>query len=129
MFMVTSTADDVNPWFLLGVLNSLPLRAFWVDRFWDRRRTFPKIKGTYLKALPLPARSHDDIADLARVLTRHREELASTTLAARRQMLERSMDAAQDRLDRQVAGLFGIPEAALTDLSALVTQAGARDGE
>jgi len=29
-------------------LNSRVIKAFWLDRFYDQRQTFPKIKGTYL---------------------------------------------------------------------------------
>ena len=54
IFMVTlfETAQ-VNSLFLLGVLNSKLLRALWIGRFYDQRQTFPKIKGTYLKELPI----------------------------------------------------------------------------
>ena len=51
MVNVHSTELDVK--FILGCLNSDLIRAYWLDKFYDQRRTFPKIKGTYLKELPI----------------------------------------------------------------------------
>ena len=40
--------------FLLAVLNSTCVRFFWRNSFRDDRKTFPKIKGEYLKLIPIP---------------------------------------------------------------------------
>ena len=53
MFMVNVTDPQIHPVFLLGILNSKLTRSLWVSRFYDQRRTFPKIKGAYLKQLPI----------------------------------------------------------------------------
>ena len=54
IFMVTLRgASELRPAFLLGVLNSKLLRLLWTGRFYDQRETFPKIKGTYLKEMPI----------------------------------------------------------------------------
>src|ERR1039458_7612004 len=53
VFMVNVYADGYDPRFLLGVLNSKLLQRLWTERFYDQRRTFPKIKGTYLEQLPI----------------------------------------------------------------------------
>ena len=53
VFMVNPKQPGLNVRFLLGILNSKLLRGYWVQRFYDQRRTFPKIKGTYLKKLPI----------------------------------------------------------------------------
>lgn len=42
---------------LMGLINSAPLKFYWSVKFADKRKTFPKIKGTYLEELPLPART------------------------------------------------------------------------
>lgn len=34
-------------------MNSELLGYYWEDQFFDQRKTFPKIKGTYLKELPV----------------------------------------------------------------------------
>jgi hypothetical protein len=38
----------------LGILNSSAIRFYWLNKFRDDRKTFPKIKGEYLKLLPIP---------------------------------------------------------------------------
>ena len=67
IFMVTLLgATKVRQAFLLGVLNSKLLRALWIGRFYDQRETFPKIKGTYLKELPIALPDLSKPADHAR---------------------------------------------------------------
>ncbi len=39
---------------IMAILNSKVIRYFWQTRFRDDRKTFPKIKGEYLKELPIP---------------------------------------------------------------------------
>lgn len=39
---------------LQGLINSSLIRYYWSKKFYDQRQTFPKIKGTYLKEIPLP---------------------------------------------------------------------------
>jgi SAM-dependent methyltransferase len=42
---------------VLGVLLSDPVGRYWERRFWDGKRTFPKVKKASLLAAPLPPRS------------------------------------------------------------------------
>ena len=107
MFMI-NTRGGVSPWFLLGVLNSSATRVFWLDRFWDRRRTFPKIKGTYSKALPLPGYGDSQVEELAQLMTKYWSSHATATDASRRAHLERAMEATQHSLDVRVLELFGL---------------------
>ncbi len=39
---------------LLGIIISKLIGFYWLNKFADKRKTFPKIKGTYLKLIPLP---------------------------------------------------------------------------
>jgi len=39
--------------FLLGILNSALLKTYWRNKFADKRKTFPKIKGGYLELIPI----------------------------------------------------------------------------
>jgi adenine-specific DNA methylase len=66
MFMIGVRDTDVDPAFVLGVLNSKVTKVYWLDRFYDQRRTFPKIKGTYLKELPIRTIDFSDTEDSAR---------------------------------------------------------------
>ena len=40
--------------FIIGILNSKFIKNYWNKVFYDMRKTFPKIKGTYLEKLPIP---------------------------------------------------------------------------
>jgi hypothetical protein len=53
-FMVVPTQKNLNPRFLVGLLNSSCIQFFWLNKFTDDRKTFPKIKGEYLKLIPVP---------------------------------------------------------------------------
>ena len=48
MFMVKVHIPNLSPLYVLGILNSRLTKVIWLDRFYDQRKTFPKIKGTYL---------------------------------------------------------------------------------
>lgn len=56
-FMVTlkDGVFDFDTENLLGILNSKLIQFYWKNKFSDRRKTFPKIKGTYLMQLPIPS--------------------------------------------------------------------------
>lgn len=94
LFMVNIRDEALDPWYLLGVLNSTLIRAYWLNRYYDRRGTFPKIKGTYLKKLPIqtvgeaPERMAlaSSIARLARQL--HQSEEAGSSQAELYQQLD-----------------------------------------
>jgi hypothetical protein len=111
VFMVMLTASTVDPHYALGVLNSAPLRSYWLDRFYDQRTTFPKIKGTYLKRLPLPPATED----AQRTIRSHVDSLIKlvaerdhTSTDAGRRQVERAIAAHERELDERVAMLFGL---------------------
>jgi methylase of polypeptide subunit release factors len=39
--------------FLLGIINSSVVKIYWSNKFADKRKTFPKIKGGYLELIPI----------------------------------------------------------------------------
>jgi hypothetical protein len=118
IFMVTlREAAQVTPAFLLGVLNSKLLRALWVGRFYDQRQTFPKIKGTYLKELPVALPDFSKPADRARydnlvVLVDKMLALVPKLRAAKsepeRKTLQNAVTATDQRIDELVYDLYGL---------------------
>ncbi len=66
-FAVLNTAFMINPknnkgiFNLLAIINSPVIRYYWGKKFYDQRQTFPKIKGTYLKEIPIPKYYNNDI--------------------------------------------------------------------
>ena len=53
-FMIVPLSKDIDSKFLLAIINSSTVRFYWENTFKDDRSTFPKIKGEYLKLLPVP---------------------------------------------------------------------------
>jgi len=116
MFMV-NVHKPYDPYQILGFLNSKLIRALWIDRFYDQRRTFPKIKGTYLEELPVFASVKKDrgeekrikeVGQLARLIVTLRRQLASAKGAHARNSIERQIAAGEDRIDRLVFSLYGL---------------------
>lgn len=58
VFMITS--KTLNPYGILGIINSKPIAFYWRQKFEDKRKTFPKIKGTYLEQIPIPKELHEE---------------------------------------------------------------------
>ena len=50
-FMIV--CKDIDPYGVLGLLNSKLIKFYWCQKFEDKRKTFPKIKGTYLELIPI----------------------------------------------------------------------------
>ena len=61
-FIITS--HDINLLLLLGLINSNVLKFYWSQKFEDKRKTFPKIKGTYLELLPIVKKIDEDFISL-----------------------------------------------------------------
>jgi hypothetical protein len=125
VFMLTPKATTLSTYFLLGLLNSRLMTEYWRDRFYDQRDRFPKIKGGYLKQLPIrPV----DLAD-ARDRTRHNRvvELVEQILAAKRapagseqsrQVAARKIAAIERQIDSLVYELYGLGESEIALLEA-----------
>jgi hypothetical protein len=118
IFMVTLRSEArIKPTFLLGVLNSKLLRVLWVGRFYDQRKTFPKIKGTYLKELPiaLPDLSvaadrarHDRLVGLVDKMLVLTPKLRAAKSDAERQTLQNAVTATDQQIDALVYELYGL---------------------
>ena len=111
VFMVKANGGDYAPVVLLGILNSSPVRAFWLDHFYDQRGTFPKIKGTYLKKLPLPP--VPDPAATAAITKAATESMRLTAAISgssgtELQRLKRGLVGQERELDRLVGILYGL---------------------
>jgi hypothetical protein len=117
--MINLKEKTTNPLFLLGILNSRLLRVFWLQRFYDQRRTFPKIKGTYLKQLPIPQLAGDEavaqsrrdrITELVEMILKLHERLPVARTAHNRTVLERQIAATDQQIDLLVYELYGLTD-------------------
>jgi len=128
IFVVNLRKGVCSPWTILGLLNSRLLAAFWLGRYYDQRRTFPKIKGTYLKLLPLP-----DFGKVTSTVTRSIELAVRTVMHEHRAMRQsttqhaaekvaREIKSVDRRIDRLVYELYGLTDSEI----AIVEEAAAR---
>jgi len=116
IFMVTVREPKrIEPTCLLGIMNSKLLRALWTGRFYDRRKTFPKIKGTYLKELPIAfdradKARHDRLAGLVDKLLALMPRLRQARTEPERQTLQNAVTAADQQIDALVYEMYGLTE-------------------
>lgn len=118
MFMLTSRDNEMSLSYLLGLLNSRLLSEFWSERFYDQRARFPKIKGTYLKLLPIRRIDFADPKDRARhdrmvelvdqMLAAKQQEAAASGHA--REIATRKCAALDRQIDALVYELYGLTE-------------------
>ena len=99
-FMIFPKTNAVQPAFLLGVLNSSAIRFYWLNKFRDDRKTFPKIKGEYLKLLPLPKAA---AAKQAAVL-----KLVDQVIAAKQKNTAADTHHLERQIDQQVYALYNL---------------------
>lgn len=87
--------NNYDAFCLMGLINSKVIRYYWNIKFEDKRKTFPKIKGTYLEQIPIPSTSNKDVADCALAINN---------------AIESGDDATDllDRLDYLVYKLYGL---------------------
>ena len=115
LFMVSPFTAD--PRFILGVLNSKLLGFLWIERFYDQRGTFPKIKGTYLKLLPIKkiaskadVAAHDQLVGLVEQMLDLHKRRGEARTPHEQTVLDRQISATDARIDRLVYGLYGLTE-------------------
>ncbi len=55
-------------------------KFYWLNRFADKRKTFPKIKGTYLELLRIPDKAEKNIARLVKQIfsLKHKQSIKDT---------------------------------------------------
>jgi REP element-mobilizing transposase RayT len=99
-FMIVPFRQDIHPHYLLGVLNSSSVRFFWLNKFRDDRKTFPKIKGEYLKLIPVPVIEHKQQAPIISLVER--------ILAAKRANPLADVSAWEREIDERVYRLYGL---------------------
>lgn len=119
MFMVNIGAKEYSPLFVMGILNATLARAFWNDKYYDQRRTFPKIKGTYLKGMPVfgltsmtnevktAVKAIESLVSKAMTLY---DQLAKTKTEPEKEQLRRTVAATERGIDSTVYGMYGLTE-------------------
>jgi len=110
---------DLTLHFILGLLLSSTCRWFWLQQFFDQKRTFPKVKKDALLALPVPLldfskpadkERHDKLVGLVEKLLVLMPKLRAATLDSERATLQNAVTAAEQQLDELVYELYDLTE-------------------
>lgn len=130
-FMVNVKSPDIDPFLLMGILNSKVLRAFWLDKYYDRRRTFPKIKGTYIEKLPVPKSLSDPTGEISSIYDDLRSQVGAA-IDLRRQIgeanpreiefLRRECDGVDRAIDALVCRLYNLSDEEIAIVDRIVEQ-------
>ncbi len=113
VFMIKATVEGIDERFLLGVLNSKAIGFYWLNKFSDFKKTFPKIKGAYLQQLPIPTADkarHDRLVGLVDKMRGLMPKLRQARSESERQTLENAVTAADQQIDSLVYDLYGLTE-------------------
>ncbi len=104
-------STDYSLQLVLALLLSKVGQFYWLARFFDQKKTFPKVKKPDLLSLPLPTISADQrnrLSSMAERMLSLNAALSSEPLPHRREQLQREIDATDRQIDRLVYDLYGL---------------------
>jgi hypothetical protein len=113
VFMVKATVSGIDERYLLGVLNSRAIGFYWENKFSDFKKTFPKIKGSYLQQLPIPTPDkarHDKLVGLVNKMLALMPKLREAKSDSEKGTLQNAAKATEQQIDAVVYGLYGLNE-------------------
>jgi hypothetical protein len=98
--------------FILAIISSKLIRWFWRLKFFDQKKTFPKIKKDAILGIPLPIKvkpaNHDSVvAHVERMLKLH-TDLAAAKSPDAQTRLQRDIAATDRAIDELVYQLYGL---------------------
>lgn len=101
--------------YVLGILNSNLIKFYWMKKFYDHRTTFPKIKGTYLKLLPIvkfdkSSKYAKNIDQKSRFIADNISKLDDLKLESDRRILQQKLSHAENDINEAVYRLYGIDD-------------------
>lgn len=111
VFMIGIKVTDVSPFYLLGALNSRLIAFLWSEKFYDKRGTFPKIKGSYLKLLPIAKASsagQKKVADAVQSLISLNRAQAAAQSPHEKDALAQQIIATDRQIDALVYQLYSL---------------------
>lgn len=107
-FMIVPFLKNISSKLLLAFINSSVVRFYWENKFKDDRKTFPKIKGEYLKQIPIPhtvGQQESLIALVDKILAITKDDDYLQNPAKQAQVKEY-----EKQIDQMVYELYGLTE-------------------
>lgn len=74
--------SDISLIYLLGILNSSLIKEFWLSRYSDGKKLFPKIKGYQLKELPINISNPENRSQMEKLV---KDRIEVSTLLAKKE--------------------------------------------
>ena len=110
---------QMRNWKIFGRTRVKPIAnsLLWVSRFYDQRTTFPKIKGTYLKLLPVPVPTKLNQGKLTELAEKRRDlgvKLRTETRERQRAVLANAVQTTDRKIDELVYELYGLTNEEIT---------------
>ncbi|MEO7415257.1 MAG: N-6 DNA methylase [Opitutaceae bacterium] len=120
---------------ILGLLSSALIRWYWTCRFFDQKKTFPKVKKAAILGIPIPqkfeTKIHDAlVAHVERMLKLH-TDLAAAKSPDQQTRLQRDIAATDRAIDQLVYQLYGLTpdEIALVEKATAPTASSAAEAD
>ena len=95
-FMIV--CHDIDPFGVLGIINSKLMQYYWKQKYEDKRKTFPKIKGTYLELLPIAFPSDEIVSIVKQIVCEKENSISADTSSL------------ESEIDRLVYHLYGLTD-------------------
>ena len=108
---------DFDLRFVLAIIDSNLCGWYWEMKFFDQKRTFPKIKKAPLLSLPIPKLNlsngrdrgrHAQIVGSVEEMLSLQERMSQARVGYTRKAIERQIEAANRRIDKLVYDLYGL---------------------
>ena len=105
--------------YVLGLLSSELLGWYWEVRFFDQKRTFPKVKKAPLLSLPIrtidfseptEVAAHDQIVSFVQAMLDLHKDVAAAKAAHMKTALQRQIAATDREIDQLVYNLYGLTD-------------------
>jgi len=111
VYILLPRVENINLYFVLGLLNSKLVYYFFSKTFSDRKETFPKIKGVQLAEFPIKQTTNQEkIIKYVDQLLQLNKELQNTTLAEKLEQLKYRIEYTEDKIDELVYQLYGLTD-------------------
>ncbi|MBU0717119.1 MAG: N-6 DNA methylase [Planctomycetes bacterium] len=110
----------LNLRFILGLLGSNLLGWYWELKFYDQKRTFPKVKKQPLLSLPITGTDlsqeenkarHDRMVELVERMLALHQQLAEAKTPTDKTAIQRQIDATDRQIDQLVYELYDLTDA------------------
>lgn len=111
--------------FILGITASAFIRWFWRQKFFDQKRTFPKIKKAAILGIPVPKSvtrtQHDELVSLVDRMLKLHTDLAAARSPDTQTHLRRDIAATDRAIDQLVYQLYDLTPEEISIVEAATT--------